>query len=209
MHISELLTQRRSTRHFDANASIATETLTQLLDTASRAPSSNNAQPWRFMVITEQALREKLLPIAFNQQQVMTASAIIVVLADREAYEVENLTRIHQEEYKEGCFNAEIRDFLIQAAVGFYQPFQETDTLKSIGMDIGLFAMSFMLVAEEAGWQTCPMSGYQPTLLREAFAIPHRYIDLMMIAIGKGIQPGHRTLRRPTTQLIGWNALPE
>ena len=72
----------------------------------------------------------------------------------------------------------------------------------------GLWAMSFMLAAEDAGWNTVPMSGYQPAALRELLALPPHYLDVMLIAIGKGSKEGHRTLRRPAKSLAGWNALP-
>lgn len=209
MDFTTLLKQRRSTRHFDPDAAISNEELHDLLAAAGLSPSGNNAQPWRCVVITDSAWREKLLPVAFNQQQVLTASAVILLLADREAYQAENLTRIHQEEYEDGCFNEAVRDFLTQAAIGFYQPFQETDTLKALALDCGLFAMNLMLAAENAGWQTVPMTGYQPALLREAFTIPDRYADIMLIAVGKGTQRGHRTLRRPVKELVYWNTIPD
>lgn len=209
MNFTELLIQRRSTRHFDTAAPISPDTLTRLLNTACRAPSGNNAQPWRFMIITETEWREKLFPVAYQQNQILTASAIIVLLADRKAYEAENLTHIHQTEYEDGCFDEEIRDFLTQAAIGFYQPFKENDTQKSLALDCGLWAMSFMLAAENEGWQTVPMTGYQPERLREILHIPERYLDIMMIAIGKGTQPGHRTLRLPAEALTFWNSVPE
>lgn len=209
MNFTTLLKQRRSTRHFDPDAAISNEELHDLLAAAGLSPSGNNAQPWRCVVITDSAWREKLLPVAFNQQQVLTASAVILLLADREAYQAENLTRIHQEEYEDGCFNEAVRDFLTQAAIGFYQPFQETDTLKALALDCGLFAMNLMLAAENAGWQTVPMTGYQPALLREAFTIPDRYADIMLIAVGKGTQHSHRTLRRPVQELVYWNTIPD
>ena len=53
MNLTGLLHQRRSTRHFNPAAAIGREELARLIDTANRAPSSNNAQPWRIMVLTE------------------------------------------------------------------------------------------------------------------------------------------------------------
>ena len=67
MNLTGLLHQRRSTRHFNPTAAIGREELTRLINTANRAPSSNNAQPWRIMVLTEPHLRQRLLPAAFNQ----------------------------------------------------------------------------------------------------------------------------------------------
>ena len=86
MNFSTLLQTRRSTRHFDPSVAITRAELSRLLDSACRAPSGNNAQPWRFLVITDAALREKLLPIAYGQQQIMSASALVLLLADRTAY---------------------------------------------------------------------------------------------------------------------------
>ena len=209
MNLTGLLHQRRSTRHFNPTAAIGREELARLIDTANRAPSSNNAQPWRIMVLTEPHLRQRLLPAAFNQQQILTASAVLLLLADREAYHAENLTEIHQEEYADGCFNEEICDFLTQAAIGFYQPFDETATQKSLALDCGLWAMAFMLAAQEAGWHTVPMTGYEPARLREILNIPPRYLDIMLIAVGKGEREGHRTLRRNAERVSAWNALPE
>lgn len=74
MNFNELLHKRRSTRHFDPSVAIDRDELTALLDAACRAPSGNNAQPWRFVVITDAALREKLLPIAYSQQQILVVS---------------------------------------------------------------------------------------------------------------------------------------
>ena len=119
------------------------------------------------------------------------------------------MTEIHQEEYADGCFNEEIRDFLTQAAIGFYQPFDETATQKSLALDCGLWAMVFMLAAQEAGWHTVPMMGYEPARLREILNIPPRYLDIMLIAVSKDEQEGHRTLRRNAERVSAWNALPE
>ncbi len=208
MNFNELLRKRRSTRQFDPSVAIDRDELTALLDAACRAPSGNNAQPWRFVVITDAALREKLLPIAYNQQQILTASAVVLLLADCAAYQRDNLARIHQEEFADGCFSAEVRDFLTEAAVGFCASLDEAATQKWLHIDCALWAMNFMLAAEDAGWQTVPMGGYQPAALRELLALPPHYLDVMLIAIGKGSKEGHRTLRRPAERLVGWNALP-
>ena len=106
MDFNELMAQRRSVRHFDPAAAIDRATLTALIDTANRAPSSNNSQPWRFHVITDQPLRAQLLPIAYGQQQVLSAAALVLVCADRDAYGVDNLRRIHQAQYENGRYDA-------------------------------------------------------------------------------------------------------
>ncbi|ASP17230.1 nitroreductase family protein [Neisseria sp. oral taxon 020 str. F0370] len=208
MNPETLLQNRRSTRRFDPSAEISRAELDALLAQAGRAPSGNNSQPWRIMVLTDPALRQSLLPEAYGQEQVVTASAVLVLLGDREAYREPNLRRIHEEEFAEGCFDADVRDFLIQAAVGFYRPFDETDTQRSLALDCGLWAMSFMLAAENAGWQTVPMTGYKRDGLRRVLNLPERYLDMILIALGKGAERGHRTLRQNAAAVSAWNALP-
>ncbi|RKW33133.1 MAG: nitroreductase family protein, partial [Kingella sp. (in: b-proteobacteria)] len=52
MPLNDLLQNRRSTRRFYPDAPIARAELNALISQANRAPSSNNAQPWRIMVLT-------------------------------------------------------------------------------------------------------------------------------------------------------------
>ena len=209
MNLQTLLQNRRSTRHFDPAVSITRVELETLINQANHAPSSNNAQPWRVMVLTDPVIRKRLLPIAYGQEQILTASAVLVLLGDREAYGESNLRRIHQEEFEDGCFDAVIRDFLVQAAMGFYQLFAETDIQRSLALDCGLWAMSFMLTAECASWQTVPMTGYRRDEMRQILNLPERYLDVMLIAVGKGKQVGHRTLRQSAVAVSAWNRSPE
>ncbi len=206
MDFKELMAQRRSVRQFDPAVTIDRATLTALIDTANRAPSSNNSQPWRFHVITDQPLRAQLLPIAYGQQQVLSAAALVLVCADRDAYGVDNLRRIHQAQYENGRYDAATRDFLIERGAAFYrEALNERGIAHTQGLDIGLWAMAFMLAARAAGWDTVPMSGFKHGELRQWLNLPNNYDELLLIAIGKAAQSGHPTLRRPAAELISWN----
>ena len=85
MPLNDLLQNRRSTRRFRPDAPIDRAELNALISQANRAPSSNNAQPWRIMVLTDPALRQRQLPEAYGQEQIITASAVLVLLGDRAA----------------------------------------------------------------------------------------------------------------------------
>jgi nitroreductase len=81
-----VLNDRRSIRKYDSSVVISEEEIREILEIATKAPSSSNMQPWRFLVVTDPELKKKLHPIAFNQQQVLDASAIVIVLGDLEMY---------------------------------------------------------------------------------------------------------------------------
>ncbi|MHA2213782.1 MAG: nitroreductase family protein, partial [Candidatus Thorarchaeota archaeon] len=76
--------KRRSIRKFK-EADIPQEHITRILDAARLAPSTNNTQPWRFIVVKEQATKELLTLTAGNQRFIADANAIIVAIADKEA----------------------------------------------------------------------------------------------------------------------------
>ena len=67
----------------------------------------------------------------------MTASAVLILLGDRQAYYADNLSRIHHEEYSAGCFSQEICEALTQAAIEFYEPRSEQEIQKFLGLDCG------------------------------------------------------------------------
>ncbi|MCZ7382879.1 MAG: nitroreductase family protein [Candidatus Methanoperedens sp.] len=83
-----VIKKRRSIRRFDC-ATIPKEAMEQILEAGRWAPSGANAQPWRFIVVTE---KEKLKSIAeccyykvFKSRHVGEASAAVVICADPRA----------------------------------------------------------------------------------------------------------------------------
>ncbi|QOS81199.1 nitroreductase family protein [Paenibacillus sp. JNUCC31] len=87
MSVQTILEKRRSVRHFDSSYTIRPEVLTSLIESASKSPNGNNIQATRYLIIDEPDLQRALLPIAFNQQQVIDASALVVMLGDYRAFE--------------------------------------------------------------------------------------------------------------------------
>ena len=61
------------------------------------------------MVLTEQAAKEKLFPIAFNQQQVLDASAVLMILADREAIKQPLVEKLNETQVKQGFLPEELK----------------------------------------------------------------------------------------------------
>ncbi len=64
---------RRDMRHF-SGGSVAAEVLQRILAAAHAAPSVGMMQPWRFVRITEPALRESLAALVESEKQCTTAA---------------------------------------------------------------------------------------------------------------------------------------
>lgn len=202
----DVITERRSVRHYDPSVKISRDEITEMLKEATLAPSSSNLQPWRFLVIDDQELKEKLLPIAFNQQQVVTASAVIAILGDYEGYKAAET--IYNKAVNAGYMNEEVKSSLIQNINSRYSN-REREVIKQIALvDGGLVAMQFMLVAKARGYDTVPMGGYNTAKFKEVFNISDRYETIMLIALGKAAQPGHPTVRLDVEAITFWNEMP-
>lgn len=81
-----VMLKRHAVKHFDSAFKLNKSEITFILEMAGSAPSAWNLQPWKFLVIAESSLQEKLLPVAYGQRQVVEASAVIAVLGDLEAH---------------------------------------------------------------------------------------------------------------------------
>ncbi|HBS60590.1 MAG TPA: nitroreductase family protein [Firmicutes bacterium] len=57
-------------------------TLTRILEAGCWAPSAGNLQPWYFFVVHNRDVKEKLAQACFDQEQVLDAPTVVVVLAD-------------------------------------------------------------------------------------------------------------------------------
>lgn len=207
MSVKDILEKRRSVRHYDSNYKISSETLTALVESASKSPNGNNIQATRYLIIEDANLRNLILPIAFNQQQIVEASTLIVMLGDYQAFNKGNIIKIHEEEYQAGYFDESLRDYLANAAINYYESKTKEDLKLELTRDVSLASMSLVLLANEAGFDTITMSGYDSKKLKEILNISDRYLDVMLIAIGKGIKAGHKTVRHNVNKVIYKNEI--
>ena len=75
------LAWRYATKKFDATKTIAPDLWAELERAAVHAPSSYGLQPWKFVVVTDPAVRQKLHAVSYNQPQILDASHLIVFAA--------------------------------------------------------------------------------------------------------------------------------
>ena len=78
--ILEAYNFRHACKIFDETKQISDDDFHFILETARLSPSSFGMEHWRFLVIENQELREKIKAEAWNQAQITTASHLVVVL---------------------------------------------------------------------------------------------------------------------------------
>lgn len=84
MNTIENIKSRRSIRKYEGKE-IPNEILMDILDCGRLAPSAHNSQLWRFVVITDKEIKEKLTSMCRNGKFINNAYAVIAVFYDKEA----------------------------------------------------------------------------------------------------------------------------
>jgi len=200
MNTLEAIYQRRSVKAFDPNHKITPEEEKQLLEATIQAPTSFNIQHWRFVILRDPQLRQKIRQEYGNNQAQMTdASLLILFTADIKAWE-KNPSRYWQNAPKE------VADLLVNWIAPFHEGrewLQRDEAQRSIGMAM----QNLMLAAKEMGYDSCPMIGFDIEKVAELVNLPKDYVIGPMVAIGKKIkEPWPKPGQIPLEDLIVENS---
>lgn len=77
MSVLKVIQQRRSVRKYKGNP-VPEEVLQRVLEAARLAPSGKNYQPWKFIIVQDKELKEKLAQASAEQLFMVEAPIIIV-----------------------------------------------------------------------------------------------------------------------------------
>lgn len=181
MNVSQAITERRSVKSYDPQHQMSQEEIDQLLSLAMLSPTAFNIQHWRFVVVTDTALRKQIREVSWNQAQVTDASLLIILTADLNAWE-KNPERYWANAPKP------VQDYLVPAITQYYQDkpqIQRDEAMRSCGMA----AQTIMLAAKELGYDTCPMDGFDFDEVAKLINLPSDHIPVMFVVVGKALEP--------------------
>ena len=156
------LNWRYATKQFDPARKISPEDWAVLENALILSPSSYGLQPWKFIVITDQKMREKLYPGTWSQRQVLDCSHYIVFAVNTKMTE-EHIDRhlARTVEVRGGTVEAlkRYRDIMVGDVVtGTRGPIAQQWAAHQAYLALGNFITSAALM----GIDTCPMEGFQP-----------------------------------------------
>lgn len=192
-YLNKVMHERKSVRKYEENYKIPQAELEELLVEATTAPSSSNLQPWRFLVIQDEAVKKELRSIANNQEQVETASAIIAVLGDTAMYK--NVEEVYTKNFELGYMDEATKNMMIENSLKLYSNLPK-EVLKNIAtFDAGLISMQIMLLAKDMGYDTVTMGGFNKEAFAQRFELSDNLVPIVLIAIGKAAAPAHGSSR--------------
>ncbi|HEY9886723.1 MAG TPA: nitroreductase family protein [Vampirovibrionales bacterium] len=173
----DAIEERRAVKHYDENHSMSEAEINKLLTLAIQSPTSFNIQHWRFVVVQDADLKEKIKKAAWGQAQITDASLLIVLCADIKAWE-----KSPERYWKDAP--SEAREKLLPMIQSFYEGKEELQRDEAI-RSCGIAAQTIMLSAKAMGYDSCPMIGFNPQEVAEIIDLPKDHLISMLISVGK------------------------
>lgn len=192
MTVSEAVRTRRSVRAF-LETPVPDATLRELLEKAARAPSGGNLQPWRIYVINGETMGRFLAYVESRSEREAPAYAIYPPKL-KEPYRSSRY-RIGEDMYALLGIPREDRAARLAHLARNYRFFDAPAALfcfvdRVMGppqwSDLGMFLQTFMLLAQEAGLDTCAQESWanRPDTVASFVEAPEELTLFCGVAIG-------------------------
>jgi nitroreductase len=211
--IIEAFMFRHACKEFDDSKKIPTADVEFILETARLSPSSFGLEPWKFLVIQNQALREKLLPAVWGGgKQIPTSSHLVLALAKKSYFMKYDSDYVA--DFMKNVQN--LPDDMIALRKKFYQQFQETDfNLLESERAITDWAIhqtyialgNMMSSAAMIGIDSCPIEGFnrqqlETLLAREIGLNLEHYGVAYLVAFGYRKNPPKEKTRQAIEKVV-------
>ncbi|WOE32944.1 MULTISPECIES: nitroreductase [unclassified Acinetobacter] len=200
--VDQAIRSRHSVRAFKSIA-IDRQTIIDILNVASRAPSGNNIQPWKVYVVTGQKRQQLIEQVCTAQREIFAQSEKVQLYQETFQYYPKKWTSPFIERRREngwelyGLLNIKkgevqkmqqqhLRNYeLFDAPVGLF--FSLSRTLETGSkMDIAMMIQNVMIAAKARGIDSCPQAAWNPfhQIVADVLEIPEDEELVCAIALG-------------------------
>jgi nitroreductase len=175
------LNWRYATKQFDPQRKISAEDWASLEEALVLTPSSFGLQPWKFIVVTDLAIREKLVDVSWGQRQVADASHV-VVLAIKKNFGLQDIDnhvkRIMEVRDVSSESLAWYRDIMVNSLINEMDESKRTIwKTKQVYIALGNFLTSAALLGVDA----CPMEGIEPAKYDKILGLAKQGLDTVVV----------------------------
>ncbi|MBC8424096.1 nitroreductase family protein [bacterium] len=200
MDVMAALAARRAVKKFDPEHKMPEAEIRALVDAAVLSPTAFNIQNWRFVLVTDQAQKDALRAVAWNQAQFSDCSLLVIVCGDLQAH-----TREPERFWRHPPDAAKAIVPMITSYYEGNERAQHDEVLRSGSMA----AQSIMLAAQELGYESCPMSGFDFAKVAQLIELPDDHEIVMAVAIGRGLEPAReRSGPIPLSEVVARDRFP-
>ncbi|MGP1385191.1 MAG: nitroreductase family protein [Thainema sp.] len=189
MGLQDAIRLRRASRAFNPDP-IPDVLLEKILELSIQAPSGYNLQPWRFIVLRDQASKEKLQPCAFGQAQVVQAPVVLICCGDRNVGSPDYIEQVIELGEANDAIDENYANIMRkQIPLGFEQQPSYGSMEVWTNRHVMLAVTHMMIVAKSYGVDSCPMEGFSSEQVKEAFNIPDHVDVCCLLCLGFATEP--------------------
>lgn len=194
---------RHACKVFDESKKISDEDLHYILEAGRKSPSSFGMEAWKFLVITNEALKAKLRPACWDQVQITSCSHLVVILAGIEGVKPES--GIPAKRFARRDMPQEKYDFYLKLyASHLEQTLSSDDNIYSwTARQTFIAAGNMMTAAAVKGIDSCPIEGFEKDKVEEILGLDKSQYRLSLILpFGYRINPQSTQLRVPLEEVV-------
>ncbi len=193
----DIFNRRHACHMFHTDRDIAADDLEFILDAGRLSPSSFGLEQWKFVVLTSSRHKQALQDTCFNQPQVGTASAVIVILAKLADLEpdADYVVQLLKREYPGEAFATALKN---------YQAFHAVTDIKAWSCaQCHIAAANMMTAATAVNLDSCAIGGFDPDQVMRLLKIdPTRHEPALILALGYCALEQGEKLRLPLDALV-------
>jgi len=172
----ELVKSRQSDRAYDTTRAVELEKLERILEAARLAPSACNAQPWKFVVVTDKELSNKVgkATSGLGMNKFAKDAPVHILVVEESA----NITSLLGGKVKNKHFPL---------------------------IDLGIAAAHIILAAESEGLGSCILGWFDEKEIKSLTGIPASKRLVLVITIGYSAKAKRQKMRKEKAKVISYN----
>ncbi len=194
---------RHACKIFDENKKISDEEIHYILEAGRTSPSSFGLEGWKFLVITNEALKAKIRPVCWNQVQITSCSHLVVILAEIAGAKVES-----------GKPKAQLgRREMPKEQLDAYVELYDTHLKETLITDEKILAWTakqtyiavgnMMTSAAFIGIDSCPIEGFEKEKVEEILKLDtHKWQVSMLLPFGYRVNEQPKRLRLDFDEVV-------
>jgi nitroreductase len=195
---------RHACKIFDENKKISKEDLHYILEVGRKSPSSFGMEPWKFLVVQNTELKEKIKPFCWDQPQITTCSDLVIILARIE--DVKPSSGVPEKRFARREMPKEKRDFYLDLYAKHLANTLSSDEniLAWTARQCYIAAGNMMSAAAFIGIDSCPIEGFEKENLEKLLELDTKKYQVAMV-----LPFGYRLNEQPAQQRLPFEEVVE
>jgi nitroreductase / dihydropteridine reductase len=198
VEFKEIVKNRYACRQYQ-DKKVPEETIRELLEIIVYSASAINLQPWRIKVVSDQETKDKLFPVAFNQEHVRGCSHLLVLCADTD---YSAIIAKFDKTLVDAAAPEEVRGMLVGMATNISSGMNPEQQLTWSQNQVYIALGNAINGAYSLGLASCPMTAFQPTEFARILDLPANIVPTALVAVGYPADTFMGKMRYPVEEIL-------